>query len=216
MAHEQRAGVAKQPKDSKSVPIVRVFGQPNRWTFTIFPIKQIVGKYAGSGLLLNGMWVDPFAGKHSPAKVTNDINPDVPADYHMDALQFLREQPDNFYDGAFYDPPYSITQAKQVYDEHGTGLFDPTKMDYWSKCKDEIARILKPSGTVMCFGWNSNGLGKSRGFRMVEILIVPHGGQRNDTIVTVEVTDLQPSNPDTTLRPSKAQTKAHTSKGGLG
>lgn len=168
--------------------ITRKFGQPNKWTFTIFPIKQIVGKYAGSGMLLSGIWVDPFAGKHSPAKVTNDINPDMPADYHMDALAFLQSQPSNTYDGAFYDPPYSITQAKEVYGKFGIGLFDPTNMDYWSRCKDEIARIIKPTGVVMCFGWNSNGLGKSRGFEMIEILLIPHGGSRNDTIVTVEQT----------------------------
>jgi len=30
------------------------------------------------------------------------------------------------------------------------------------------------------------GIGKNRGFEMVEILLVPHGGSKNDTIVTVE------------------------------
>ena len=30
------------------------------------------------------------------------------------------------------------------------------------------------------------GLGKNRGFEMLEILLVPHGGSKNDTIVTVE------------------------------
>lgn len=167
--------------------ITRKFGQPNKWTFSIYPIKQLVGRYAGSGMLLNGLWVDPFCGKHSPATVTNDINTEIPANFHLDALQFLREQPSAHYDGVLYDPPYSITQAKEVYAKHGASLFDPTNMDYWSKCKDEIARILKPTGTVICFGWNSNGLGKSRGFEIKEILLVPHGGSRNDTIITVEV-----------------------------
>ena len=32
----------------------------------------------------------------------------------------------------------------------------------------------------------SNGIGKNRGFEMLEILLVPHGGSKNDTIVTVE------------------------------
>lgn len=38
----------------------------------------------------------------------------------------------------------------------------------------------------MCCGWNSNGLGKGRGFELDELLIVAHGGSKNDTIVTVE------------------------------
>ncbi len=36
------------------------------------------------------------------------------------------------------------------------------------------------------FGWNTGGLGKGRGFSLDRILLVPHGGTRNDTIVTVE------------------------------
>ena len=59
-------------------------------------------------------------------------------------------------------------------------------MKYWALCKDHIARILKPNGKCLCFGWNTNGLGINRGFEMLEILIVPHGGAKNDTICTVE------------------------------
>ena len=60
-------------------------------------------------------------------------------------------------------------------------------MTFWSKTKDEIARITKPRGKVICFGWNSMGLGIKRGFKMNRILLVPHGGSRNDTICTVEI-----------------------------
>ena len=47
-------------------------------------------------------------------------------------------------------------------------------------------RGYKPNGVALCFGWNSNGVGKTRGFEMQEVLIVPHGGSKNDTICTVE------------------------------
>jgi len=60
-------------------------------------------------------------------------------------------------------------------------------MKYWADCKNEIARILKPGGKVICFGWNSMGLGKGRGFVMKRLLIINHGGSRNDTLVTVEI-----------------------------
>jgi hypothetical protein len=52
--------------------------------------------------------------------------------------------------------------------------------------KNEIARIVKPGGTVLSFGWNSNGVGKNRGFEIIEILLVAHGGQHNDTICIAE------------------------------
>ena len=47
-------------------------------------------------------------------------------------------------------------------------------------------RILKTNGRVICCGWNTNGIGKTRGFEMTNILIVSHGGSKNDTLVTLE------------------------------
>ena len=51
---------------------------------------------------------------------------------------------------------------------------------------DEVARILKVGGKLICCGWTSMGGAQSRGFEMDRILLVPHGGRKNDTIVTVE------------------------------
>lgn len=157
---------------------------PNKWTFTIKPIRELLKEE-----VIGGMWADPFAGKNSPADTTNDLNPSTDADYHLDALEFLKGLKTSFYDGVLFDPPYSITQAKQCYEGFGMDRLDikPTSMQYWSECKNEMARILKPGGKVICFGWNSMGLGKNRGFEMQRILLVPHGGSKNDTIVTVEI-----------------------------
>lgn len=149
---------------------------PNKWTFTIRPIKDLLAEEVTSGI-----WVDPFAGEDSPAEVTNDIDPTMPTEYHLDALSFLRCLGSSKYEGVLYDPPYSITQARQ----YGKKSF--ASMKYWSECKNEIARVVKPGGKVICFGWSSMGLGKSRGFEMKRVLLVPHGGSKNDTIVTVEV-----------------------------
>lgn len=84
-----------------------------------------------------------------------------------------------------YDPPYSQRQVKECYDGIGIDGWDG-RMTFWSEPKNEIARIVKPGGKVICFGWNSMGCGAKRGFQMERILIVPHGGSRNDTICTVE------------------------------
>jgi hypothetical protein len=53
-------------------------------------------------------------------------------------------------------------------------------------CKDSMKEILKTGGFAICFGWNSGGMGVTRGFELVEILLVAHGGAHNDTIVTIE------------------------------
>lgn len=61
-----------------------------------------------------------------------------------------------------------------------------TQASYWGNQKKEISRIVKVGGYVMTFGWNSGGIGKTKGFEIVEILMVAHGGWHNDTIVTIE------------------------------
>ena len=95
--------------------------------------------------------------------------------------------PDNHFDGVLFDPPYSPRQVKECYDSIGLALSQKdTQQTFWAACKDEIARITKPDGKVICFGWNSQGIGRSRGFVLQEVLLVPHGGNKNDTIVTVE------------------------------
>ena len=63
---------------------------------------------------------------------------------------------------------------------------ETTQSSWRRKHLDEIQRIVKPNGKVFCFGWNSSGVGKTRGFELYRILLVPHGGSHNDTIVTVE------------------------------
>lgn len=55
------------------------------------------------------------------------------------------------------------------------------------RARDHIARVVKPGGIVLSFGWNTVGMGVGRGFRLVEIMVVCHGGNRNDTLCTAEV-----------------------------
>ena len=65
-----------------------------------------------------------------------------------------------------------------------------TQASFWGDMKKEIQRIIKDYGTVITFGWNSGGIGKTKGFEIKEILMVAHGGWHNDTICTVEVKKL--------------------------
>lgn len=159
----------------------RVWAMPNKWTFKIKPIADLLHKYnVGKG------WVDPFAGKTSMAELTNDHNPANPAKYHMDALEFVRILAPGW-KGCVFDPPYSISEVKRHYDMMGMTYdwkTDPTAG--FTKVRDVAAKKIIIGGHVIYFGWNSNAFGKKRGFEIVEILLVAHGGNRNDTIVTVE------------------------------
>lgn len=162
--------------------IERIWAMPNKWTFTIKPIAQLL-----KDEMNDGVWIDPFAGENSPAAITNDLNPDRPTTYHMDALEFLKMFPDGSVDGVLYDPPYSSRQVRECYDDIDGDIKWDGRTTFWSETKNEVARILKHGGKAICFGWNSMGLGINRGFEMTRVLMVPHGGTHNDTICTVEV-----------------------------
>lgn len=64
--------------------------------------------------------------------------------------------------------------------------FDTTQDASFGKVKDTAAIKIRSGGYAICCGWNTNGFGKNRGFKLIEVLLVPHGGHHQDTIVTVE------------------------------
>lgn len=158
---------------------------PNSKTFKIKPIQALIKKYIENG----NVNIDPFANDSifRENTVTNDIDPQYETDYNMDALDFLKMYQDSGVDLVLYDPPYSPRQVSEVYKKLGmTVNMKTTQSSYWSKQKKEISRIVKQGGYCITFGWNSGGIGKSNGFEITEIMLVPHGGWHNDTIVTVE------------------------------
>lgn len=166
------------------VKFSRIWEMPNSNTFDIKCISKLIHKYLKPEM--NS--IDPFANKSRLAKITNDLNPDYDTDYHLDAVEFLKQFTDNSVDFVLYDPPYSLRQVSECYKSVGIEVTMETTQSSWrTKHINEISRILKPNGIVMCFGWNSSGIGVVRGMELIEVLLVPHGGSHNDTIVTVEV-----------------------------
>lgn len=162
--------------------IERIWSMPNKWTFLIKPIKELLQEE-----LTDGVWIDPFSGMYSPATIKNDLDPTKEAQYHMDAIEFLKMFEDESVDGVLFDPPYSPRQVRECYDGISGSIKWDGRVNFWSDAKNEIARITKKGGKVICFGWNSMGVGLNRGFEMTRILLVPHGGNKNDTICTVEL-----------------------------
>lgn len=163
--------------------ITRRWSMPNKWTFKMKPAKNILDKY----VLYNGTnWIDPFAGFNSPAQFTNDINPDSPTTHHLRAIDFVKSL-DSMYDGVIFDPPYSPTQIKLCYQNIGVKMLpkETTSSFYWD-VKREIASKIKIGGIAISFGWNSTGFGNKLGFEKIEILLINHGSNHNDTIVVVE------------------------------
>ncbi len=163
--------------------IKRKWAMANSKTFKIAPIKELIYRYHSD----ETKWIDPFSRSNPFKCVRNDYNPEIEADYNLEAMEFFKLFDDCSVGGVFFDPPYSPRQIKECYSGIGLDVLQSdTQASWWSKRKIEVARVLDIGGISISFGWNSVGIGKTRGFKIIEILLVSHGGAKNDTIVTVE------------------------------
>lgn len=165
----------------------RVWAMPSEKTFSIPDIRALVKTYLAQSVVS----IDPFARNKRWATYTNDLSPETGAEYHLDAYTFLVQLRDEGVqaDTVLFDPPYSRNQVKSVYQSVGRHYGIEDSQDHsgnWRKERDVINEIIIPGGHVLSFGWNTSGMYKARGFEIVEILLVNHGGAHNDTICTVE------------------------------
>lgn len=166
--------------------INKKWAMPNKNTFDIKPIKDLITRYTEKTPI--GITIDPFANKNKIANITNDLDPSFNTDFNLDSLVFLKQFKDSSVDLVLFDPPYSPRQVSECYKKLGkTVNMETTQSSFWGNMKKEIGRITKSGSIVISFGWNSGGMGKSNGFEQIEILLVAHGGNHNDTIITVEV-----------------------------
>lgn len=168
------------------VNIRRVWAMPSPNTFSIPPVAQLLDRL----LVGCAVVVDPFARNSSRGTITNDLNPDTVATYHLAADEFTRMLVDTkcSADVALFDPPYSPRQIKECYQSAGlsVGMETTQHAKLIRQVKNDLALIVKPGGIAICFGWNSIGFGINCGFTLEEIYLIAHGGSHNDTIITVE------------------------------
>lgn len=159
---------------------------PNLETFSVRPIGEVVQRY----LRQSKVSIDPFARNKRWATYTNDLNPATNAEHHLETVDFLNElqQRGVKADLMLFDPPYSPRQIKECYDSIGRKMTvaDGQSARLKKLWRQAALRVLTDDAIVLCCGWNSVGFGKVLGFELKEILLVCHGGDHNDTIVTVE------------------------------
>ena len=147
----------------------------NKYTFQVKQIREWVEKTCENKTL------NLFAGmvKLNIDEIRNDLDTvDAIADYHKDALSFLREWDGEKFDTILLDPPYAFRKSMEMY----KGI----KCSPFKQMKDEITRVLKKGGIVITFGYHSNTMGKIRGFETERIGLFSHGGAIHDTIASVE------------------------------
>ena len=168
----------------------KFWAMPNKNTFQISPIKNLIDKYNCVNLFNykeRFISIDPFSNNNKIATITNDLDSQFNTDYNLDALDFFKKMNNNTIDLVLFDPPYSPRQVAECYKKLGKSVnMKTTQSSFWGNLKKEISRVTKKDSKVISFGWNSNGIGKENGFEQIEILLVAHGGNHNDTICVVE------------------------------
>lgn len=162
----------------------RVWAMPNANTFDIPPVAAFVQKYLAD----SSRSVDPFARDNRLANITNDLNPNTAAMHHVDAEAFLLDIAGDKFDLMLFDPPYSPRQISECYQSIGkaVGMKETQSAVLYQRVRNAALPILSENAIVLSFGWNTVGMGKKRGFEIIEIMLVCHGGAHNDTICLAE------------------------------
>ena len=127
-----------------------------------------------------GKVLNLFAGKTklNLDEVRNDVDEEMNADFHTDALDFVRKWKGHEFDTIICDPPYSIRKSMEMYKGNLNSRF--------KLIADNAPRILSNDGVIISFGYHSSFLGKVRNFKLKELCVFAHGGAQHCTIGIVE------------------------------
>ncbi len=154
-----------------------------RYTFESPKIKKWVETNC-QGSVLN-----LFAGRtllnNILMEIRIDSDTDMPADFHVDALDFVRTCL-RMFDTIILDPPYSYRKSMEMYNGNLNSRF--------KLIADNIPRILNEDGRVISFGYHSTFMGKKRGFYLDTMCIFAHGGAQHCTIAIIEKRIINGSN----------------------
>jgi len=128
------------------------------------------------------MCLNLFAGKvlMECAEVRVVVDPDAPAHFHMDALDFVVMAMGEgwMFDTVILDPPYNVRKAREKYEGRYIGRF--------TEVKEVLPSVIAPGGRMITLGYDTVGMSKSRGFEKIAVCVVCHGGDHNDTLGLVE------------------------------
>ena len=137
---------------------------------------------------LDGLILDPFARDCEWADITNDLNPDTKAKYHLDAKDFLQlmldEHGTNSVKCLIFDPPFSTSQYKKYEKESPLELVNiyatPGKVNEIF----EIARkLIQPGGIIIKLGYNTTR--PILDYQLTYLSTTNFGANRNDVLTTI-------------------------------
>jgi hypothetical protein len=153
--------------------VLVAWAMPSRWTFSMPPVREFLDRWLSGCSVI----VDPFCGESTIGTLRID------ADVWCDGL---RAEWESRADAVLFDPPYSPRQISECYAGIGRKVTtaDTQNAALYKRVREPLARLLRPGGVALSFGWQSSGFGKD--WPTEEILLVRHGGAHNDTICVAQ------------------------------
>ena len=119
--------------------------------------------------------VDPFAreslsskhGEYGHLSISNDLNPSMPTDYHMEANDFLCMLEKGWARKCqllLFDPPYTLRMLKDHYVDESFPIDETIPLwqtnNMWGKGKDAINQVCPVGAYAISFGYHTHGMGK--------------------------------------------------------
>jgi hypothetical protein len=148
----------------------------HRWTFRDPAPKEVAERY------LEGETLNPFAGEveldHTGQVHRNDIDPDRNAEYHMDAVEFVRRYEPSSIGSIVHDPPWSEHQAESTYSQNELGNIQ--------ELVEEYHRVLVDGGRVIHLGYTTTCMPGRLEYDREAVHVVQPFGRRNAYLITVD------------------------------
>jgi len=100
------------------------------------------------------------------------------ANFHKDAVDFVKEWNGDKFDTIILDPPYAYRKSMEMYNGNKASRF--------RILADLIPNILKENGIVISFGYHSTFLSHRRNAILNKLCVFAHGGSQHCTIGIIE------------------------------
>ena len=146
-----------------------------RYTFEVPSIRKWVEEN------VEGRVLNLFAGvtKLACDEVRVDSNPEMPADFHMDALDYVQSEVQRGdFQTFLLDPPYAYRKSMTKYQGH--------VMSNFKLLKNAIIEVVEEGNVVITFGYHSVCMGQKYNFFQEHLLVLGHGGAQHDTLAIKE------------------------------
>ena len=152
---------------------------PKKWSFQVPDVRQWVEEH------LEGRVLNACAGKerleYDGEIIRNDVDPDKPADYHVDVVNITDELSTQSFDCIVFDPPFSDNQAEESY-----GVNVKTNPGNNKQATREFHKVLKPGGVVIQLGFTTTCMPGKLGYDREAVAVFNTLGRQHDWLGVVD------------------------------